>query len=37
MLKYHHGYNTNEIADMFGMKPAAVRKLYYGRDCRDKD
>ncbi len=27
MLKYHHGYNTNEIADMFGMKPAAVRKL----------
>lgn len=27
MLKYHHGYNVKEIADMFGMKPAAVRKL----------
>ena len=27
MLKYHHGYTINEIADMFGMKPAAVSKL----------
>lgn len=27
MLKYHHGYKIDEIADMFGMKPATVRKL----------
>lgn len=27
MLKYHHGYTIDEIADMFGMKPGAVRKL----------
>lgn len=27
MLKYYHGYNVKDIADMFGMKPATVRKL----------
>lgn len=27
MLKYHYGYTTDEIANIFGMKPAAVRKL----------
>lgn len=27
MLKYYHGYTINEIADMFGMKVPAVRKL----------
>ena len=26
MLKYYHGYNVKDIADMFGMKPATVRK-----------
>ena len=27
MLKYYHGYTINEIADMFGMKAPAARKL----------
>ena len=27
MLKYYHGYTINEIANMFGMKPASVSKL----------
>ncbi len=27
LLKYSHGYTTKEIADMFGMRSAAVSKL----------
>lgn len=27
MLKYYYGYTTKEVADIFGLKPAAASKL----------